>query len=93
MTQPLSAADRDAMVDRIAARIAAFDDAALAELDRVTDEANYLPGAPPVVLADDDGPSPRLTRAQLAAAVIVLALASLGTALAVRGALPILGCP
>lgn len=93
MTPPLTAVERDALIDRIAARIAAFDDAALAELDRVTDEANYLPGAPPVVLTDEDGAPQGLTRAQLLAAIVVLALASLGTALAVRGALPMPGCP
>ena len=93
MTPPLTAVERDALIDRIAARIAALDDGALAELDRVTDEANYLPGAPPIILSDEDGASPGLTRAQLLAGFVVLALASLGTALPVRGVLPIPGCP
>lgn len=118
MIRPLTADERDALIDRIAERIAAFDDASLQELDRVTDEAAYLdvasvmgpdaaveldglhdagPGRPPggavgAEAAETPGSAP-LSRRQLLGGGAVLVLASLGTALAVRGAWPGAGCP
>jgi len=93
MIRHLTAAERGELVARIAARMAEFDDAALEELDRVTDEARYAAGEVPGGGAGPLTEPPPLTRRQLLAGGALLTLASLGTALAVRGAWPALWCP
>jgi len=85
---PLTDPQREALVTRIVERLTSFDDAALVELERVTDEAAYLAAGAPLGLpegAAEEAARP-LTRRQLVTGGVVVTLASLGTAFAVRGA-------